>query len=266
MSNLSGTGARAKPRGFILYQGPSQIDGKPIVAIATGFKRRTENPKTGDMIQTWILRSHIAPLRAINTGEDESICGACPLRGVLERQPDGSTKNRMRACYVSVRNAPRAVYAAYKRGRYEPFDQARHLPLFCGRMLRLGSYGDPTAVPYHIWAPLARVASGRTGYTHQWLAGRFWRFRYLLMASVETLEQATEARGKGWRTFRTGTIGETPVRGEFHCPASAEQGKRLTCEQCGACNGSNGKPDRASILIWAHGSPAVVGSYKRLMD
>ena len=56
-------------------------------------------------------------------------------------------KNRFRGCYVTVRNAPYQVYKAYHRGRYEPFESDRHLELFRGRMLRLGSYGDPCAVP-----------------------------------------------------------------------------------------------------------------------
>jgi hypothetical protein len=266
MSNLPAERARCKrPNGVILYEGPSQIDGKPIVVIATGLGRRTANAKTGDMIQTWILRAHVSATRAINTGADASICGACPLRGVLERQPDGSTKNRLRACYVSVRNAPRAVYEAYTRGKYPRFDPRQHLCLFRGRMLRLGSYGDPVAVPYSVWTPLVKVAAGRTGYTHQWHVRRFWRFRYLAMASVETHEQAQLARARGWRTFRTSAPGELPGPGEISCPASAEQGKRLTCEQCGACNGSNGRPQRASVMIWAHGSPATLGSYKRLL-
>lgn len=264
MISLPGAHAPSKPPGVILYEGASQLDGKPIVVIATGFQRRTENPKTGDMIQTWILRARVSPLRAINTGSDVSVCGDCPLRGNLETQPDGSIKNRMRACYVSVRNAPRAVFDAYRHGRYEPF-VPRHLQLFRGRMLRLGSYGEPVAVPYSVWTPLVRAAAGYTGYTHQWHVGRFWRFRRLLMASVHSSQDAQKAQAHGWRTFRVAPVGEKPSRREFHCPASAEQGHRLTCELCGACDGTHGNPLRASVLIWAHGSPATLGSYRRLM-
>ena len=35
-----------------VYDGPSMIDGKPIVVIMTGFKRASKNAKTDDMIQT----------------------------------------------------------------------------------------------------------------------------------------------------------------------------------------------------------------------
>ena len=49
-------------QGVVFYEGPSMLDGKPIVAIATPS---TENRKTGDMIQTWILRRNIDPVRAL---------------------------------------------------------------------------------------------------------------------------------------------------------------------------------------------------------
>ena len=46
--------ASSKPRekGYILYEGPSALDGAPIVVIAT---METSNAKTGAMVQTWIL-------------------------------------------------------------------------------------------------------------------------------------------------------------------------------------------------------------------
>jgi hypothetical protein len=56
------------PNGYILYQGPSAIDGKPIVVIATGFASKSNNGKTGDMIQTWIIRQDIAPHLAVKSG------------------------------------------------------------------------------------------------------------------------------------------------------------------------------------------------------
>jgi hypothetical protein len=262
---LSNARAGAKPLGVILYEGPSQLDGGPIVVIATGFKRPSANEKTGDMLQTWILRSEVNPLEAIHTGRDVSVCGTCPLRGVLDNS-QRRTVNRLRGCYVAIHQAPRAVYDAYERGRYEPYDARQHLSLFTGRMLRLGAYGEPVAAPYSVWSPLLRVASGWTGYSHAWRDGRFWRFKRFLMASCETLAQAQEAQSRGWRTFRSAPAGEIAARGEFSCPASKEQKKRLTCEQCGACNGADGKPDRASVLIWAHGSPPTLKSYARVTD
>ena len=117
-------------RGVILYRGPSQLDGKPIVAIAT---LKTYNEKTGDMVQTWILREDVAPTVAINTGDDVSVCGNCPLRGRLE-----NGRNVGRACYVQVRNAPRAMWHAYRAGRYPHYSAKAHLELFSRSQATLG--------------------------------------------------------------------------------------------------------------------------------
>ena len=268
MSILRAQRARTqhRPLGVILYDGPSMLDGEPIIVIATGFRRGSANPKTGDMLQTWILRRDVKPFAAIHTGADASICGACPLRGIIERaNGQHATVNRRRGCYVNVHQAPTAVYQAFLRGRYEPFDRGQHLPLFRGWMLRMGSYGDPCAVPYSVWSTVAKVATGRTGYTHQWREGRFWRFRRLLMASVENAADAELARSRGWRTFRTTLPGDGPARREFTCPASAEAGHRLTCDQCGACNGADRNPNRVNVVIQAHGSPATISSYLRTL-
>lgn len=64
--------------GLIAYQGPSRIDGQPVVMIVTGEKGDTANEKTGPMAQSWILRADMSPALAINQGEDKSICGSCP--------------------------------------------------------------------------------------------------------------------------------------------------------------------------------------------
>lgn len=263
---ITNSATSARPLGVVLFQGGSELDGQPVVAIATGFARPTSNEKTGNLVATWILRADVDPVTATHAAADVSVCGRCPLRGIVERDATGRTTNRLRACYVRVGQAPRAVFDAWQRGRYEPFDQRKHLDLFQGRMLRLGSYGDPVAIPFRVWSPLLAVVDGHCGYTHQWRNGRFWRFRECCMASVESLADARLAQEAGWRTFRTTAPGEQPVRREIRCPASAEAGKRLTCEACGACNGANGRPQRASVVIAAHGAPPTLRSYARLID
>jgi hypothetical protein len=241
------------------------LDGAPVVVIATGVRRASENPKTGKMIQTWILRADVNPFSAIHNGQDVSVCGDCPLRGVLDRNVGGPYRstNRMRSCYVNVTQAPLAIFQAFRRGRYTRFDASRHLSMFAGRTLRIGAYGDACAVPYGLWAKLVRVTNGHTGYTHSWRIRRFWRFRQLVMASVETLEQAQEAQSRGWRTFRAGFDHARP--GELHCPASAERGHAVTCERCCSCDGHATGNKRRGVFIRAHGSPATLGSYRRML-
>lgn len=225
----------------VIWEGASRIDGAPIVVIATGMDARSANPKTGAMVQTYIIRADVAPVDAIRTGQDASICGDCVHRG------EGFSD---RTCYVNVGQGPRSVYAAYKRGSYW---RMRPIDAGAGRMVRLGTYGDPAAVPAVVWRALLRRCIGHTGYTHQWR--RAPDLRRLVMASVDSPEEAREAHAMGWRTFRvTRTSTEAPVGREIVCPASEEAGKKLTCSQCGACDGASGR--RGSIRIKAHGSLA----------
>ena len=42
----------AKPKGYVIYDGPSRLDGKPVIAILT---LESANIKTGNMAQLWIM-------------------------------------------------------------------------------------------------------------------------------------------------------------------------------------------------------------------
>ena len=154
---------------------------------------------------------------------------------------------------------------AFKRGIYPEYLARIHADLFRGRKLRMGSYGDPVAIPYSVWKSLVDRSTGHTGYTHQWRDGRFWRFRRWVMASTESIVDSRIARGKGWRTFRTMRDVDELATGEILCPASDEAGKRRQCESCLACNGSNGNPRKVSVAIVAHGSKATLSSYRKLV-
>jgi hypothetical protein len=232
------------PNGVILYQGPSQLNREPIVAILTGLTRPSANSKTGwSMLQTWILPATETPLQAIRTGKDESVCGRCPLRGAHARD---------RACYVNLGRAPTAVWQAWTRQLYPTVDEKRWKRIR-GRPVRLGSYGDPAAVPSQIWFRLAGYATGWTGYTHHWRDPRLQHLRWLLMASVDTPHEAWEAQALGWRTYRTRLESEELLPFESTCPASKEAGHKTTCERCLQCNGTQAVDVRRSYAIEAHG-------------
>jgi len=234
--------------GIIIYRGPSLLDGAPIVVIATGFKVKSENTKTGAMIQTYILRSDMPPTVAVKTGADASICGNCALRG----NGDGSG----RRCYVTVGKGPQAVYRAFARGKY-PSVWSQHN--FNGRKVRLGAYGDPAAVPIEIWKTVTYAATGWTGYTHQWRTTP--ALQPYVMASADSPEDALQAQMRGWRTFRVVLPGAVErLENEGRCPASAEAGKKLTCSICMACSGGK---RRGSIVIQAHGGFAVMANINR---
>jgi hypothetical protein len=240
-------------KGVVLYEGPSRIDGQPIVCVAT---LESANVKTGNMIQLWILRADVSPTEAINTGQDSSICGSCPLRGILA---DG--RNRGRACYVQVRNAPYQVWRSYQAGNYPRFDAKAHLELFRGRMIRLGAYGDPAALPMRAVSAVLRVARGWTGYTHQWRERRFARWSRYVMASCESAADAELAQARGWRSFRVRAADSAVLVTEIVCPASEEAGKRLTCDRCGACDGR--RNSKRSVVIIGHGGKATMAAIGR---
>lgn len=232
--------------GAVLYEGPSILTGEPIVVILTGL-RGSKNAKTGEMLQTWILRADVEPVEAVQTGNDAAICGGCPLRGNFKE----------RKCYVNVGNGPTQVYRAWKRGRYSPAPRFDSLlrGLAGGRKVRLGAYGDPAAVPFRVWELLTSESAGWTGYTHQWEHPRFDpRILDLCMASVEDAAGVERLAQKfpSARYFRVRAPGENVAQGEMQCPASKEAGAKLNCANCLACNG--GASDRRSVSIAAHGS------------
>lgn len=226
--------------GAVIYRGPSLIDGAPIVAIVTGLKRGSRNSKTGDMLQTWILREDVGPVEAAKSGLDHAVCGDCLHRPVN----NGS-------CYVNLGQAPRNVWKAYQAGAYLPGPRA-----FLGhnRFIRLGSYGDPAAVPLSVWRHLTAGAAGWNGYTHQWRTRP--DLQPYCMASVDSSAEAVEARNAGWRTFRVRESADLVYAGmEFVCPASAEAGHKTQCAECKACGGTSSKA-KASPVIIAHGAKA----------
>lgn len=238
----------------ILYEGPSLLDGEPIVVIATGIGSRSTNRKTGAMVQTYILRADVHPVESVRTGMDASICGDCPLRPSLARQTPGAPM-----CYVEKRTGPAAVYRSYLRGIYPRMTPEELLQAAGGRPIRYGTYGDPAAAPAEIWQALA--GKGRTGYTHQWRKPESRCLRPLVMASVGTAKEAFQAQRQGWRTFRVRRPDEPLLPGEIACPASAEAGHKTQCERCGLCNGKTRGDRRANIAIIDHGPTA---SRKRL--
>ena len=243
--------------GVVLYHGPSMLDGSPIVVIATGIKGTSKNAKTGDMVQTWILRADVSPMEAINSGADASICGACTHRGqtVYVELPQGgvSSKNINRSCYVTVFQAPLNVWKTWKRGGYP--DAA--VGVLDGRNVRLGAYGDPAAVPVSVWSIHLNGTAGHTGYTHQWrtMSG----LKGLVMASCDTPQDYIDAKAMGWRTFRVRSADEPLAKREIVCPASDEGGKRTECAACKLCAGAS--KSAADIAIIAHGAASKVNAF-----
>lgn len=238
-----------KPTGYVIYRGPSMLDRSPVVAVALTHSR---NRKTGDMVQTYILVDGVDPITAARTGQDVAVCGDCKHRPF-----NGG------ACYVTLMHGPANVYRALQRDNYPVASLVSGVTvrsLGAGRMVRLGTYGDPAAVPLEVWHHLVSQADGHTGYTHQWANTKLpkasrQRLSALVMASADTAAEAAQARAAGQRFFRIRTADEPLLENEIVCPASAEAGKRKTCATCKACSGSS-RSGQASVAIIVHGAKA----------
>ena len=151
----------------VIWRGPSPMDGAPICAVAVISQSSRENTKTGAVVQTYILLEDIDPRNASKSGADYSICGTCPLRGIATDDPDRSIA-RNRICYVQLGQGPLNVFKAIQRGVYPVVrGHAAIAAIGRGRVVRLGTYGDPAMVPSYIWESLISEARGHTAYSHQ---------------------------------------------------------------------------------------------------
>jgi len=233
-----------KANGLVIYRGPSMIDGATIICVVTGFKK-TKNPKTGDMLQSWILRDDVSPVQAFYEGKDYSVCGDCK-------------HSIYGTCYVNLANAPLQVWRAYKKDRYD-FINEDSISLFDGKKMRIGSYGEPTAVPFGIWNMLLKRVSGATSYTHQWKKCDS-QFKNICMASVDSEKEAKDAINLGWKTFRTMIAGDKSMDNEISCPAS--NGK-TTCSACGLCNGLSGSAKKCPTIL-VHGQGFKISRYTKI--
>jgi len=244
-----------KSNGFIIYEGPSMIDGKtPIVMIAIGVKEGSKNSKTGAMIQTYIIRSDINPVSAAMQQKDRGICGGCIYRkkSFIGYDKWGIKRlYRKRRCYVNLGHGPRQVYRAYKRGIYPRLvDDPSLIYLLNGKNTRLGTYGDPLAVPTNILSLIIDNSDEYTGYTHQWKTGKMIG---MLMASVDSASEKLEAMAMGYRTFMVIDSHEDKDNSSIVCPSSKEYiektGKKISCNKCLICDGST-----VSVSIKGHGA------------
>lgn len=223
-----------KALGYIAYEGPSQIDGRPIVVIVNKLQG-SDNAKTGaDLVQTFIIRADVAPTDALKTGDDVSICGQCAHRPILAKT------NGQAPCYVNVGRSVRSVFEAYKRGRYAHATRSQLRQILAGRKVRLGTYGDPAAAPIALWQEITADAAGVVGYSHQWQSVNFDHAAWapLVMASADSIDEAAQANLYGMRVFRV-SVGVDRQAGEATCPASAEGGKKATCDTCMLCGGTS---------------------------
>lgn len=234
----------------IVYRGPSELDGAPIIGVVS---LSSVNKKTGNMAQLWILRADIDPVSALREGKDYSVCGTCPFRGLQGKQ---------RKCYVTVFRSPQQIYRAVKDDMVtvSPCELVEKLRDIGTKSFRWGAYGDPMVLPPPVLRGLSdalREAEIRcTGYTHRWARlGRdkaAWARRNL-MASVDNDTKGLAAR-LGYREFCV-----SAVRPQGYRECSASHGE-TTCVQCGLCCGLDNGDFTRDVDIWI--APHGVGKYR----
>lgn len=247
--------SKAPVTGYVLWRGASWFDGSDIVAIAT---LHSDNVKTGDMIQVWILSARHSPLVAAKRGFDAATCGNCVFRSFIQRRARRSRASeamrallRSKSCYVELGKAPNGIYKAYRRNRYPQWDG--DLSLFHGRKVRFGAYGDPAFLPVALVARIAAAADGHTGYTHQWRDPRSSWGRKFFMASCDAPGDIADAVSAGWRYFYAKSKSDAVPVGSIVCPAASESGARVQCIDCTLCDGVQYDNDRRkSITIDTH--------------
>jgi hypothetical protein len=247
-----------QPAAGIIYKGPSLLDGSGIVVIGV-YNTKGANVKTGAVLQTYILCDQgMSPSEANYTGADYAICGGCKHRGTAQPGHPGKLA-KGRTCYVQM-TGPSAVWAKYTRGGYPDLTTREgRQSLARGRFLRMGTYGDPGAVPYKVWDDLLDHAQGHTAYTHQAMYPGAETEPATMMYSVDSQGEAAKAQEWGARTFRVIPVKVWQDQGraalmptEILCPASKEAGAKVTCLSCRLCAGAY--VQAKSIAVVAHGA------------
>ena len=216
-------------------------DYKNIVSIVT-FK--SNNVKTGDMAQIWIMRNDIDPVQAIKENKDDVICFDCPHR-----------KNR--SCYVNAGQAPLQIYRSYKKGIYESLDLNKLSQALKFKNVRFGAYGEPVLIPLKIVKHIIKSCMSYTGYTHQWHNPKYKDYAPLFMASIDSDKQLKQTIKNGLRSFRVSN-NDLISNNEIICPNIT---KGITCNACTLCDNQGRHKNAKSIVVPVHGTKGKINNF-----
>ena len=228
-----------------VYKTRNHLDQECVVQMQYG----SQNSKTGDSIQVWIL-----PMEWVKKGEkamnnDEASCMDCP-----------HSKRGNKSCYVrkgfaeyGLKSKVKSLHKYYKQKNLEILDiqelAGREKHRCKDKFIRFGAYGEPVLLGEQNVKELTEVASNFTGYTHQWHIAKYDWSRKYFMASVETEQLMQKANKFGFRTFRVRKKADLAhSKLETICPASKEAGRKVTCNVCALCKGASSKAKNIVII------------------
>jgi len=203
----------------------STIDGGPIQLTVHCENSRSDNEKTGDMVQVSATRSDVTPAQAVREGLDQSVCGNCPLRPKAAGREKGDT-----VCYVNTMWKT----GSWKAARARAPDMAAAIKAMSKKPVRFGDYGNMSSVPREVIEKLLQAADEWTLYEHEWRKDSNQWLREYAMASVHSEAEALEAQAMGWRTFRERGPDDPLMDNEIQCPHRTHG---VQCVDCLLCDG-----------------------------
>lgn len=204
---------------------------------------RSNNKKTGDIPTGWVGEKK---------EETAASCKGC--------QMFKNTPNEKYSCYAWRGMVHTGLNRVQTTAAARPDDYSLKVALAkrakTAKAVRLGSIGDPGAIPIKLMRSYAKYIRSQglsiLCYTHRWrkLSAAWYK---LSMASCDTVEQVDEAASKGWRTtvivpssFINVKRFKTPQgRDVVIYPAmrAAHLGvKAITCNECRLCDASRDGP------------------------
>lgn len=212
--------------------------------IFTVINYESRNSKTGNVFQLSFIPVGMFTEQGFDKSSDDAVC------------PTDCFFKDSNACYVNLAYAPRAIVQSIRNGNYQ--DKINYLKL-SQNVLRLGSYGDCSCLPYEFIEKIVKAAKqGYLNYTHGWKTCDS-RFANIAMASVESIADKELANAMGYRTFRVRPIDGEILEDELLCPY--EKNNFITCKMCMKCNGNNGK-SKKNIVVTVHGTANKVNTYQ----
>jgi len=145
---------------WVIYRGPSLINGEEVFAVLSNVKTESANTKTGDMAQLSFYFQDIPPHESQKTGQDEAVCGDCPLRPLIfkERKAAGTVEDGERPCYVLLWRGELSKWKG-AREKAVDLDGATKALKASGKPLRCGTFGDIASMPLDIFSTLTGIGA-----------------------------------------------------------------------------------------------------------